>query len=181
MWSSIGSLKQRVSAIFKISHSGLEGKKLHLHTLCSPLLGLQDIAVECNGRPRKIASLSFLFCDIKRGISSSSTLVSSSPSGNGDDSKTKNKDGAKETQLESISFSEAKRIMRLVDVESLKMKLGMDGKEVITYSELLQTCQNMGVAKSPSEAIAFARVLDEAGVVLLFRDKVYLHPDKVRT
>ena len=26
----------------------------------------------------------------------------------------------------------------------------------------------------------FARILDEAGVVLLFRDKVYLHPDKVK-
>ncbi|MCI15139.1 hypothetical protein A2U01_0036275, partial [Trifolium medium] len=28
-------------------------------------------------------------------------------------------------------------------------------------------------------ASAFAKVLDEAGVILLFRDKVYLHPDKV--
>jgi hypothetical protein len=37
------------------------------------------------------------------------------------------------------------------------------------------------VARSPEEAVAFARVLDEAGVVLLFRDKVYLHPDKVRS
>ncbi|KAB1225645.1 Calcium uniporter protein, mitochondrial [Morella rubra] len=68
--------------------------------------------------------------------------------------------------------------MRLVNVEALKKRLGMDGKEVIGYSELLEACESMGVARSPEEAAAFARVLDEAGVVLLFRDKVYLHPDE---
>ncbi|PSS09572.1 Calcium uniporter protein [Actinidia chinensis var. chinensis] len=78
-----------------------------------------------------------------------------------------------------ISVAEAKKLMRLVNVEELKAKLGTEGKEVIGYSELLQVCKSMGVAKSHHEAVDFARVLDEAGVVLLFRDKVYLHPDKV--
>ncbi|XP_057473906.1 calcium uniporter protein 6, mitochondrial-like [Actinidia eriantha] len=80
---------------------------------------------------------------------------------------------------ESISHGEAKRLMRLVNVEALKMKLGKEGKEVIGYAELLEACEGMGVAKSRDEAAAFARILDEAGVVLMFRDKVYLHPDKV--
>ncbi|KAL7201280.1 hypothetical protein ACSBR1_033061 [Camellia fascicularis] len=81
---------------------------------------------------------------------------------------------------ESITFEEAKKLMRLVNVEELKMKLGtMQGKEVIGYSELLRACHSMGVSKSEDEAATFARVLDQAGVVLLFRDKVYLHPDKV--
>lgn len=69
--------------------------------------------------------------------------------------------------------------MRLVNVEGLKTKLGMEDKEVISYGELLEACEGMGVARSREEAVAFARVLDDAGVVLLFRDKVYLHPDKV--
>ncbi|KAK4843240.1 hypothetical protein QYF36_005762 [Acer negundo] len=56
--------------------------------------------------------------------------------------------------------------MRLVNVESLKMKLGMDGKEVIGYSELLEACKSMGMARSIEEAIAFARVLNEADVVI---------------
>ncbi|KAK2972525.1 hypothetical protein RJ640_006591 [Escallonia rubra] len=34
------------------------------------------------------------------------------------------------------------------------------------------------ILKDRDEAAAFARMLDEAGVVLLFRDKVYLRPDK---
>lgn len=104
------------------------------------------------------ASSSFVWL---RDLSSSSCGDSNSGSGN------------------SISFAEAKRVMRLVNVEALKTKLGMDGKEVIGYSELLEACESMGVARSPEEAAAFAQVLDEAGVVLLFRDKVYLHPDKV--
>ncbi|MBA0561959.1 hypothetical protein Golob_018749 [Gossypium lobatum] len=81
--------------------------------------------------------------------------------------------------LENLTFAEAKKLMRLVNVESLKTKLEMEGKEVIGYSELLEACKSMDVARSLNEAIAFARVLDEAGVVLVFRDKVYLHPEKV--
>ncbi|KAK8591883.1 hypothetical protein V6N13_062479 [Hibiscus sabdariffa] len=81
--------------------------------------------------------------------------------------------------MDSVTFAEARKLMRLVNVESLKTKLGVEGKEVIGYSELLKACESMGVARSLDEAIAFARVLDEAGVVFLFRDRVYLHPDKV--
>ncbi|KAK2986171.1 hypothetical protein RJ640_006206 [Escallonia rubra] len=56
--------------------------------------------------------------------------------------------------------------MRLVNVEALKMKMGTEGKEEIGYSELIEACKSMGVAKSTDEAAAFSRVLDEAGVVL---------------
>ncbi|PHT80344.1 Calcium uniporter protein 6, mitochondrial [Capsicum annuum] len=80
---------------------------------------------------------------------------------------------------DSITHEEAKRLMRLVNVEELKWKLGMKEKEVIGYADLLKACEKMGVAKTHEEAVGFARVLDEAGVILLFRDKVYLHPDKV--
>uniref|UniRef100_A0A803KQR5 Calcium uniporter protein C-terminal domain-containing protein n=1 Tax=Chenopodium quinoa TaxID=63459 RepID=A0A803KQR5_CHEQI len=78
----------------------------------------------------------------------------------------------------AVTLGEVKKLMRLVNVEALKTKLGEDGKEVIGYSELLKTCESMGVTRSVDEAAAFAKVLDEAGVVLLFRHKVYLHPDK---
>ncbi|PIA59752.1 hypothetical protein AQUCO_00400568v1 [Aquilegia coerulea] len=103
---------------------------------------------------------------------------SSSQQGNIGDIGTGNV-GGKNGEGEPISFSEAKKLMRLVNVESLKRKLGMDGDEVIAYSQLLKACESMGVARSHDEAVAFTRILDEAGVILLFRDKVYLHPDKV--
>ncbi|PWA49861.1 hypothetical protein CTI12_AA383050 [Artemisia annua] len=80
---------------------------------------------------------------------------------------------------ESITYAEVRKLMRLVNVDALKSKFGSEGKEVIGYNELLEACESMGVAKSVDEAKLFANVLDEAGVVLIFRDKVYLHPDKV--
>ncbi|CAN4098645.1 unnamed protein product [Withania somnifera] len=80
---------------------------------------------------------------------------------------------------DSITHEEAKRLMRLVNVEELKWKLGMKDREVIGYMDLLKACHEIGVTKTHEEAVGFARVLDEAGVILLFRDKVYLHPDKV--
>ena len=43
----------------------------------------------------------------------------------------------------------------------------------------VEVCESMGVARLNEEAAAFAQVLDEADIILLFRDKVYLHPDKV--
>ncbi|KAL5578070.1 hypothetical protein UlMin_019769 [Ulmus minor] len=82
-------------------------------------------------------------------------------------------------EAKAISLAEVKRLMRLVNMEALKMRLGVDGKEVISYCELLEACESIGVARSFEEAAAFAWILDEAGVILLFRDKVYLHPDKV--
>ncbi|XP_074358980.1 calcium uniporter protein 6, mitochondrial-like [Apium graveolens] len=124
---------------------------------------------------------------IAAASSISSSLFSTSSSSSGDKVKG-NDDSSSNT---TISCSEARKLMRLVDVEALKMKLlggtdqdnqgggGGGGKEVITYTDFLQVCQGFGVAKSPHEAAVFARVLDDAGVVLLFRDKVFLHPHKV--
>nr|GMD67041.1 calcium uniporter protein 5, mitochondrial-like [Ipomoea batatas] len=111
------------------------------------------------------------FCDFR--LTAASYCSSAAAGGRGDDK------GEGRGNAELVSEAEVKRLMRLVNVEALKKKLGMGNKEVIEYSELLQACEGMGIAKSPDEAAAFARVLDEAGVVLVFRDKVHLHPDRV--
>lgn len=50
---------------------------------------------------------------------------------------------------------------------------------VISYKDLLEACQSFGVAKSIEEAAGFARFLDDVVGVLLLRDKVYIHPNKV--
>lgn len=76
-----------------------------------------------------------------------------------------------------VTAAEARRLMRLANVEALKQKLG-DG-EVIPYEDLLRACEEAGAARTRAEAAALAGALDEAGVVLLFRDRVYLQPDKV--
>ncbi|CAH2046772.1 unnamed protein product [Thlaspi arvense] len=86
----------------------------------------------------------------------------------------------KAKEEEDITITEAKKLMRLVNVDEMKKKLvGMADKEIVSYSTLVEASQGLGIARSLDEAHAFARVLDDAGVILIFRDKVYLHPDKV--
>ncbi|KAK7385640.1 hypothetical protein VNO78_31391 [Psophocarpus tetragonolobus] len=177
MWSrwwcggGVGSLRQRVSFVFNGSH-GCAGKKVHHF---DPLLwGLRDFGEACG---RRRGGVAFLLKQMKRGVCSSTLL--SCPAGGGHSNSNGSGSDDNNGPGGSISFGEAKKLIRLVNVESLKTKLGIDGKEVIPYGELLQECEKMGVARNTEEATAFAKVLDEAGVILLFRDKVYLHPDKV--
>ncbi|XP_010520551.1 PREDICTED: calcium uniporter protein 6, mitochondrial-like [Tarenaya hassleriana] len=74
----------------------------------------------------------------------------------------------------------AKKHMRMENVEEMKKKLqSVAEKEVMAYKDLLEASEKMGIANSLDEARAFARVLDDAGLVLIFRNSVYLHPDKV--
>ena len=81
---------------------------------------------------------------------------------------------------EEITVTEAKKLMRLVNVDEMKKKLGcMGNDETVSYTKLIEASQGFGIAISLDEAHAFARILDDAGVILIFRDKVYLHPDKV--
>jgi hypothetical protein len=85
-----------------------------------------------------------------------------------------------EERNKEITMAEAKKLMRLVNVDDMKKKLlGMAERDVVSYSTLLEASQGMGIARSLDEARVFARVLDDAGVVIIFRDKVFLHPDKV--
>ncbi|MED6123050.1 hypothetical protein PIB30_045674, partial [Stylosanthes scabra] len=70
------------------------------------------------------------------------------------------------------SHSETKKLLRLVNVKTLKIRLGREGKEVIPYIVLLEACESIGIARSEEDTIAFSKVLDEAGVILFFIYKV---------
>ncbi|CAD6268613.1 unnamed protein product [Miscanthus lutarioriparius] len=78
-----------------------------------------------------------------------------------------------------VTPAEARRLVRLVGVEALKRRLRDGRDEVVGYGQLLDACVEAGAARTHAEAEALARALDHAGVVLLFRDKAYLHPEKV--
>ena len=78
-----------------------------------------------------------------------------------------------------VTPAEARRLVRLVAVEALKRRLRDGPDEVVGYADLLDACVDAGAARTHADAEALARAMDDAGVVLLFRDKAYLHPDKV--
>ena len=65
--------------------------------------------------------------------------------------------------------------MRLLALEALKRRLRDGPDEVVGYADLLDA----GAARTHADAEALAQAMDDAGVVLLFRYKAYLHPDKV--
>ncbi|XP_037433717.1 calcium uniporter protein 6, mitochondrial-like [Triticum dicoccoides] len=78
-----------------------------------------------------------------------------------------------------VTASEARRLVRLVGVEALKRRLRDGPREAIGYGELLDACVEAGAARTRDDAEGLARAMDDAGVLLLFRDKAYLHPEKV--
>ncbi|XP_015697892.2 calcium uniporter protein 6, mitochondrial-like [Oryza brachyantha] len=78
-----------------------------------------------------------------------------------------------------VTAAEARRLVRLVGVEALKRRLRDGRDEVVGYGELLDACVDAGAARTRRDAEALVRAMDDAGVVLLFRDKAYLHPEKV--
>lgn len=102
--------------------------------------------------------------------SSSSSNSSSSSSSKGDS----------EVERWKVGNEEARELVQQVHLASLRKRLREDGRDCIRYEELLQFCRNAGLASSDEEAAQLGRVFHQAGVVLVFRDKVHLHPEKVR-
>jgi hypothetical protein len=75
--------------------------------------------------------------------------------------------------------AEAQRMVRLVGVELLKRRLRDSPDEVVGHGEFLDACVEAGAARTRDQAEELARAMDQSGSVVLFRGKVYLHPEKV--
>ncbi|ESW13987.1 hypothetical protein PHAVU_008G243500 [Phaseolus vulgaris] len=168
-------LRQRASFVFSGSH-GCVGK---LH----PFDPLSGFGGECGGRRGGVA---FVLKQMKRGVCSTTSVSclagdscgNGSANNNNNNSNKSNGDNGDGTKGSPTS-REAKKLMRWTSVESFKEKLVMEGKEIIPYSQFLEKCEKMGVASNAEEAAAFTQSLDDTSHILLFRNKVFLHPDKV--
>lgn len=78
-----------------------------------------------------------------------------------------------------VASEEARNLVQQVHCASLKKRLRDDPRDTISYEELLHMCRTVGMASDHREAAEMAHVFNQAGVVLTFRDKVHLHPEKV--
>lgn len=178
--------KRRITQMWRSSRVLLKqilSSALRYETAKPPPSGLTVCWKDC-GSLFSSSSSSLILSTLSFSVRSSSIVAAQGSGGGGSTGSGGGRSGCAcggsvVGERDEITSAEAKKLMRLVNVVELKIKLGMEGKEVIRYSDLLEACESMGVTRSLEEATAFARVLDEAGVVLLFRDKVYLHPDKV--
>lgn len=76
-----------------------------------------------------------------------------------------------------ISIDDARKIIRLSQVEKLKAKLRDMCKSSISYSEFNRICvEDCGNADQGAE---FAKLLDESGSVIVLGNIVFLRPDQV--
>ena len=78
-----------------------------------------------------------------------------------------------------VANDEARNLVQHVHLASLKKRLRNDSRDTISYEELLGLCQTVGLACDKEDAARMAHAFNDAGVVITFRDKVHLHPEKV--
>ncbi|KAF9612407.1 hypothetical protein IFM89_039440 [Coptis chinensis] len=75
-----------------------------------------------------------------------------------------------------ISVEDAKKILRITQLEILKSKLRMVPRNCISYSEFLEICRD---GSSFDEGMRFAKMLDDSGSVIVLGNFVFLRPEQV--
>lgn len=82
-----------------------------------------------------------------------------------------------EPQEENLTVMDAKKILRLSQLELVKSKLRMMEKDVVSYPEFVEIC-----AKECSDSelgLEFAKILDNSGSVIVLGNIVFLRPEQV--
>ncbi|XP_018817493.1 calcium uniporter protein 4, mitochondrial-like [Juglans regia] len=77
-----------------------------------------------------------------------------------------------------ISVHDARKILRLTQMEKLKAKLGEIPKSSISYSEFVRICIE-GCDQNEDQGLEFAKTLDDSGNVIVLGSVVFLRPDQV--
>ncbi|ONI32750.1 hypothetical protein PRUPE_1G383500 [Prunus persica] len=79
--------------------------------------------------------------------------------------------------LYGISVSDAKKILRLSQVEKLKAKLREIPESSISYSEFVRIC--VEGCEGEEQGAEFSKMLDESGNVIVLGNVVFLRPEQV--
>lgn len=83
------------------------------------------------------------------------------------------------TSHHDLSSLETHKLIKLIKVEDFKKQLLNSGKHCMALEEVLDLCKKTGTATSNAEAEEIAKAMDEAGLILIFRKRVFLEPKKV--
>ncbi|CDP21383.1 unnamed protein product [Coffea canephora] len=84
---------------------------------------------------------------------------------------------ATETQVGGISVADAKKILRSAQLEKLRLRLGEIPMNSISYSEYVKICGD--ACENSEQGLEFAKMLDDAGNVIVVGNVVFLRPDQV--
>eukprot|EP00250_Pteridium_aquilinum_P024802 c29627_g1_i1 orf=407-1351(+) len=88
-------------------------------------------------------------------------------------------DEAPATSSPTISHQETRKLLKLMKVDDFKKVLLSTGNHCMPVEEVLKLCKQTGAATTDAEAEEVTKNLDEAGVVLIFRNRVFLQPERV--
>ncbi|KAJ8546090.1 hypothetical protein K7X08_018673 [Anisodus acutangulus] len=77
---------------------------------------------------------------------------------------------------EKFTVDDARKVLRLAQLEVLKSRLTQIEKDVILYPEFIQICN--GACSNADQALEFAKMLDQSGTVIVLGNAVFLKPHK---
>ncbi|KAM3304754.1 calcium uniporter protein 4, mitochondrial [Capsicum chacoense] len=82
-----------------------------------------------------------------------------------------------EETMGRITVSDAKKILKIAQLEKVKLRLREMPMNSITYSEFVGICSEFCCSREQS--LEFAKMLDESGSVIVLGDVVFLRPHQV--
>ncbi|CAN4092837.1 unnamed protein product [Withania somnifera] len=78
-----------------------------------------------------------------------------------------------------ISVSDAKKILKISQLEKVKTRLRELPMNSISYSQFVEICSEFCAASNREQNLELAKMLDEAGSVIVLGDIVFLRPHQV--
>ncbi|XP_059283315.1 calcium uniporter protein 2, mitochondrial [Lycium ferocissimum] len=76
-----------------------------------------------------------------------------------------------------LTVADVKKVLRLSQLEMVKLRLKEIEKNCISYSEFVKICS--GICSSSEQGVEFAKILDDSGTVIVLGNVVFLRPDQV--
>uniref|UniRef100_A0A5B7A2Z3 Uncharacterized protein n=1 Tax=Davidia involucrata TaxID=16924 RepID=A0A5B7A2Z3_DAVIN len=76
-----------------------------------------------------------------------------------------------------LTVEDARKLLRVSQLEMVKSKLRQIPKSSISYTEFVQIC--VEACSSTDKGLEFAKMLDELGTVIVLGNVVFLRPDQV--
>ncbi|KAK8619156.1 hypothetical protein V6N13_133123 [Hibiscus sabdariffa] len=80
-------------------------------------------------------------------------------------------------EVAALSNQEAKKLLRVAQLEVVKMRLRDTGKNWVPYSDFIRICGES--CSDPEQGSESAKLLDESGTVIVLGDVVVLRPEEV--
>lgn len=82
----------------------------------------------------------------------------------------------KQPPEDKLTVEDARKLLKLTQLEMVKSKLRQIEKNCVSYKELVEIC--VDVSSSEDQGIEFAKMLDESGTVIVLGNVVFLRPDQ---